>query len=327
MQKFPSSIFSFETLTTQGWLTTSRVVALVVALAVLVGAEATARLALEPTKEYWEYWDKSAADHFLWYRRIAISQAPVNVVIGDSTASRNFDPKALSEAFGQESCFNLGWPANFPLALEKSTIPLLSEPYLPPKRLILSLSPNAFTDHQLNRKFEAPILRSPLARRLEGETLVADYLYLARLNTAKKFSASWFTGKKLFREPSDGGALLLEGREERARENLEEREERSVVQHRFQVIERIVELANQRSMKLVVVIPPRQFETRQDIESDFLDRLYMLQAQTDFQVVDCRRLALLRIEHFHDPGHLNREGAGVLSRYVALQIQAKDPIK
>ncbi len=321
-----SSIFSFNTLSLKGLFTRDRMVMLATTFLLLLAAEGVARRALSPTGEYWEYWNKEAADHFLWYRRQALKRAPAIVITGDSTAARDFDPQEFENVLGA-TAFNLGWPANFPLALEKTAIPLFDAPYHPPETLIVSISAKAFTDHPLNSKFETPILSCAFSRHQDGETLVADYVYLARINASQKLIGSWFTGKNLFFSPADNGAMLLDGHD-RKPTDVDQESGWKLTDRRLDVITKLTKICSLRGTQLFLVVPPRNFEDRVDLEEEYLIQVCGILEPGGFAVLDCRRVDLLADRHFYDSGHLNREGAKVFSRYVAeliSQIRAKNP--
>lgn len=316
-----SSIFSFETLRTDGLLPRTKLIALTIVLLMLVTAEGLARIALRPTGDYWEYWNKESADKFLWYRhKNSASTAADIVIIGDSTAARDFIPSEFSQACNGKTAFNLGWPANFPLAMEQTTLPLLDLPYRAPDTVICSISPKAFTGHPLNRAFETPILASAFARHQRGETLVSDYVYLTRLYSAREFASGWFSGEGLFEPPKDGGAMPLKGQEESGHRPATKGDlfdKTGFERKRLEVIDRLAEIARYRNFQLVFVIPPRTFEHRSELEEKFIGILSEKAADYGFQVWDVRRLPPLEAKHFFDPGHLNRTGAELYSQTLA----------
>ena len=307
MRTFLSSIFSFRTLAISDVRGSGACQTVVLAVCLIVAAEAVTRRALAPIGGYWEYWTPRAAVKFERYRADLVrGVVPPVLVVGDSTAARDVDPEALSAALNIGPAFNLAWPANFPLAFEYSTLPLLRNA-VTPDIVVVSFSPLAFFDSPTVRRFEESILSSPYTRRAAGERGVSDFVHLARLRAALPFRKSWWTGTGL-PQPSDGGFMPLEGTTGAA-EGIEE--VGAFGRDRFAVLQDLQGYSRRYGFQLMVVLPPRRdvSQVRRNSEAEYVERL----RAAGFQYLDFREAPFLSPEHFHDAGHLNRVGARIYS--------------
>jgi hypothetical protein len=277
----------------------------------LVGAaELVARSAIAPIGDYWEYWSPQAAAKFEKYRSdISRGKAPDILIVGDSTGARDIDPAVLVESGAADSAFNLAWPANFPLAFEQSTSPLLRNEVVP-KLVIVSFSPTAFFGTPRVIRFEESILASAYCRRLQGERQASDVFYLARLRPALPFFRSWWTGKKL-PQPASAGFMPLTGSS--TTPDVEE-EAHGFGDDRFAVVAALRDAAQRRGFDLLVIVPPRtrSSELRRAVEATYVSRL----AANGIRYLDFRDAQFLSPRDFYDQGHLNREGARSFSEHI-----------
>jgi len=83
------------------------------------------------------------------------------------------------------------------------------------------------------------------------------------------------------------------------------------------VVRKLAELAKRRKFELILIIPPRCSDARQQIEEQYLLKVRQLLRPFGVPVLDCRRLESLSNEHFFDADHLNAQGAAIFSKEVA----------
>lgn len=326
MSRRRSSIFSFNTLQT-GSIPAAWVGSIVIALTVLLGLEIAARVLLAPLGNHvWGYWSDEAANKFEWYRQEAtIGQGFDVVVIGDSTGARNFSPEAFDAALPGVRSYNLAWPANFPLAMQATTVPLLADSR-PPEFLILLQNPEAYADQPRVIEFEAGILSSPVGKRGQHQLVTADHLYLARLYRARHLLARHLrgTGETVSR-PAHSGFMPLIPKAEGSPRATSLPEITAPMPHttlRRETVLELARLATDRGMSLIVVLPPVN-ETPPP--EDFRIHKVWLDTVADpygFSVWDLSAPAELEDHHFFDKLHLYKDGALLFSRLMGERFQA-----
>jgi hypothetical protein len=315
MRTFLSSIFSFRTLAASDVRGSGAWQALVCTLCLVGAAELVARSAIAPIGDYWEYWSPQAAAKFEKYRSdVSHGTAPEILVVGDSTGARDLDPAALADTAAAASAFNLAWPANFPLAFAESTSPLLRAAVVP-KLVVVSFSPTAFLGTARVTRFEDSILSSAYCQRLQGKRQATDLSYLARLRPALPFFRSWWTGEKL-PQPARAGFMPLTGMD--MAPDAEE-EAHSFGDDRFAVLTALLADANQRNFQLLVILPPRlePSKVRRDAEQAYVARL----DASGIRYLDFREAPFLSRSDFYDRGHLNRDGARILSEHLGMALR------
>lgn len=98
MGKYRSSIFSSDTLklasVPKTWF-----YSLLLSATIVLLCELAAQSLLEPTGRFPDYWNREAAIKFEWYRRVVqAGQTPDVLIIGDSTAARNYVPEEIAHS-------------------------------------------------------------------------------------------------------------------------------------------------------------------------------------------------------------------------------------
>lgn len=316
MPMFRSSIFSSDTLAECNPRGSGSWQAVVAALCLVAAAEVIARTAVAPLGAYWEYWTPAAATKFETYRgQVQRGTPPQLLAVGDSTAARDIEPAVVADAAAARDAFNLGWPANFPLAFRESTLPLLQAD-VAPRTVVASFSPASFFDSTRVRRFEESILSSSYARRLKGERQVSDVVFLSRLRAGLPFRKNWW-GRRPLPLSTDAGFMPLNGTDT-AVDVAEENE--PFADERFGVLEQLAAAGRAHGFDVVIVVPPRLAPTpaRAEQEQVYVARL----KASGLHFLDFRDAAFLGREHFYDSGHLNREGARIFSRRLGEALRA-----
>jgi hypothetical protein len=319
-----SSIFSFDTLRLGGRAPAGFFRAVLLALALSMACEGAARVVLPADSRRDEYWSPEAAAKFETYRERAESgRAPAVLVVGDSTAVRDFDPAAIAETSGGDA-YNLAWPGNFPLAFRCTTIPLLAGAASVPRVVVAAFTPNGFTETERVRRFEAGILTSDVCRRSAGEAIPSDFVRLTKLG---RVLGARFAPRDAVGEMTESGFMPLEGRSpkrtRREERGGEEAEARAVRAERFEVVRRLGRLARERGFTLLVVIPPIEQEDRAgSAYFEYKRELERAAAEYGFTALDWRHLDGYGRESFYDSVHLNAEAARRLSRELGAVVRA-----
>jgi len=317
-----SSIFSFETLhlssVPRHWWRS-----LALAGVLLIAAEAAARILLAPVGEHlWTYWDADAVDRFEWYRTLAASGNPPDVVfIGDSTAARNIDPAEFSAAAGGLTAYNMGWPANFPLALAANTFELL-ETGTPPRYVVLVNVPTSYFEDPRVRKLERSVLNSVIGQRHRGEWVAADWLYLARLYPARHYLlAHWLRSARLHAPPARSG--FMPHVHESSPNSPSVRRPQSncaplppASQERRATVRELAALARRTGFRLLVLLPPVHGERLRKATEAHARWLSHLAEVEDIQILDFSRSHGMTADDFKDAVHLWHDSASRFSRLL-----------
>lgn len=316
-----SSIFSFKTLALGEGRPAGMARSFAFALALFVIAEALSRVVLAPAGRTWEYWDPRAAARWEAFRAAEGNEAPEVLFVGDSTAQTNFSHEELTEGLrSYRGVVSLGWPGNYALSFEKSTLPLLVETTHTPRVVVVSLIPTAFVERSEPWTTEAAISSSPFCQRIEGVWLTEDYLYLARWKRA-------LPGLLLDSDnPPGHGFIPPAGKEESESTTPVYKFGTSEISDaRFAVLERTARTVQDFGGKFVVVIPPYSGDIpeRQAVETNYRQRLRKAQADGILLMFDIREHCDPAPEHFYDYGHLNLAGARLVSAQLASWLEAE----
>jgi hypothetical protein len=313
-----SSIFSFDTLRLNGRAPTGFFRAVLLALALSIAAEGAARMVIPAEGPRDEYWSRGAAAKFETYRERADAGSPPAVlVVGDSTAARDFDPAAIAEVLPPGfDAYNLAWPGNFPLAFRCTTIPLLASAASVPRVVVAAFTPNGFSDTERVQRFEAGIMTSDICRRAEGARIPADFLRLTLLGRALSRGDATepdMAATELGFMPLAGRSQERSRREDRARR--EKDDVRSITAERFEVVRELGRIARERGFALVVVVPPVAPKERDgNVYAEYTRALAHSSAELGFTVIDWRHPEGYDRDAFYDPVHLNAEAARRFSR-------------
>lgn len=326
MRKFPLSIFSssWHSLWDKDAAILLRVA--VVAAVLLTAGEVVSRAALKPVGSLWEYWNPDAAVKFQWYRNVSESNSddtlqrmPDVLIVGDSTAARSFDPSELQSPIeAAYDSYNLGWPANFPLAFEYSTTPLLRDGRSVPRIVVVSFSPGAFVENETTRRFEANILQSAYCRRQREGSLIQDFFWLTRIRPALEWRELWFTGNQPEVPPGRGFQPVV-GHEDLSKPD-QRRKGKELSEARLDVLRELVALASERDFQLVIVIPPMEDLDSIPEAAEYQRAIEKICNTENCQVVDCSHVEGLTSRHFWNNTHLNQEGAIFFSRWFSKNV-------
>lgn len=316
-----SSIFSFETLSLKDGSPRGPLGVVAFVLLLLLGAELLSRVITAPYEKSWPYWHPGAANKFEGYRSLASqNKTPSIVIVGDSTAARNLDPKLIQEALPSGSAFNLAWPSNFIGAFPCTTLPLLSEPLSAPRVVLVSLSPLGFYDNPTSKRLEANITSSAYCRMMADEFELAQYLALARYS---HLSVALLRGNE---EGQPDGFMPLAPKEKSPAKSPRERRSDtpqtspSLNIKKAEILEALAALSTNRGARLVILIPPNQRQQRQP-PKDFTDFVLALCEKYNADLLDYSAADFLQDEDFYDAGHLNQNGAKRFSGRVSQDLQ------
>ena len=327
MTRSRSSIFSSNTLDLSGPRPRGVVATALVALALVLVGEWFARAAVAPIGDRWQYWDAAAAPKFSVYRTLVQEgRTPDVVIVGDSTAARDIDPAHLPrESGGAPTAYNLAWPANFPLAFRWTTAPLLEEGGTPPRVVVVSLAPTGFLDDARVQRFEAGVLSSPYVRIAKGDSLVAEWSYLARVRRSMPWRAAWFGGAGLEAPDAAGAYMPLRA----APASAEARDDEPAVrvqlsEERLDVLAALFRTGQDRGFRILLVIPPRiaPSSMRLAVEAQYLAWIRSHAQLDHVELADLREPEFLDATCFADAGHLNPVGAKKLSKHLAPRVRA-----
>jgi hypothetical protein len=309
-----SSIFSFETLRLSGPRPANFARALLVAVVSVIAAEEVARVVVKPYGRYPDYWDTASAQKFEPYRRaVERGAAPGIVIVGDSTAARDLDPRVIGQMAGTDG-YSLAWPGAFALALRDCVLPMLAEGSRPPGTVIAAFSPGAFVDDPQSIQLEAPLRSSVACRTLRGDWHPTTMLALTRLKWV--WDSARGAGLYVDKRIDEAGFMPLEGMipTPAVRESAVRPVWRPIMRERFDALRALARLAGAQRFRLIIVVPP--MERPGPYDADYLAALQTLPADT-VRVLDYRQPPFLAPDDFYDAMHLNRQGAEKLSRRLA----------
>jgi hypothetical protein len=296
-------------------------------------AELASRAALQPAAAVLDYWDLTAGqkyEHFL--DLVRQGRSPGVVVVGDSTAARNLDPSILARELGVGGGgYNLAWPANYPMAMACTTMPLLGARGLSPAVLVYSASPGSFVDDPDVVRFEEGILSSPVCRQRLGPPSLLGSLYLPRVLASWDYRRSWWTGEGLRAAPQLAGFMPLDGVSPDRRPltgTVEGWEHVRVAfeQRRLDVVWQLARRARQLGTPLFVVVPPiaPRDPAIKARHVRYWEALEQRRLELGFRVLAYGDLSL-PLSDYWDCFHLRREGAASFSAQVAADIRRELP--
>ena len=323
------SIFSSKTVNAIGRVPRAFVLTIALALLLFAIAEGASRAIVGKVGCRWEYWDKLAAIKFEDYRtRVSSNAGPDIVIIGDSTAARDLDPRSMSkDQLAGKDIYNLAWPANFPLAFRATTLPLLREPYQAPRIVLASFTPGSFTDNPRVSEFEQEILKSTYCQHLVCNYSFADKFFLPRLRNAMPFIRDRFEPNEEFDElRKNRGFMPSEAVVKDDRSADSDTPASQIVASRFDVLIELAELSRQRKFELYILIPPvspGRLAPTADIYQKYLALLESAQKKYDFTILNKRQTNFLTAEYFSDGIHLTRAGAELFSSTLPGEFESK----
>lgn len=322
------SIFSFDTLQLGKARPKGFFRALALTLALVFVAEIGARILVQRASPYYKYWEDEPGFRFEAYRQqILQGETPEVVIIGDSTARYGIDsPTLRANLSAAIDMYNLSSPANFPMACHCTTLPLLQEPYKPPKLVIAMFSPNGFV---ATAAYETLILNSPICRKVTSPFSYHRELRLLWLMRMSPY----------LKNPEVVDKKLRQVWEERGFTPLTEATAQQPITHpgpakpsasaaeieaeKLQVIRDLALLARNRNFKLVLVVPPLM--NRDRMVEELVGRIGQLQDESGFLLLDFSASAFLSARHFFDNTHLNKDGAEIFSEQLGRTLSTRMP--
>lgn len=322
--KYLSSIFSFDTLCVSRKQFHTPFISVATAVAIICIGELMAGWIAKRYDGRWQYWSPAAAEKFEHYREICKSgTAPTLLVIGDSTAYRNFDPNefSVSGQLKDEELWSLAWDGMFALAQQEVTLPLLTSGLRRPATIVVSMSPRGFFVGDRPTPAEVSISNSPICRRNFGDFVLGDWFHLPRVFPVAKYwvakrSGALDDGLKL------NGFGPIEG--EFTDKDQDSYSEENLTESRVKLIERLGKFSQSTNVELCFVIPPA-FNPTPDlsrIRKLYRQMLIEKSAAFGFQVVSPDELVKFDQNDFLDPSHLNSRGAAKLSRVVKDELDS-----
>lgn len=297
---------------------------MVLGLLLFAIAESVSRTIVRRVGRRWEYWDKVAAVKFEDYRtRVSLNAGPDIVIIGDSTAARDLDPRSMAtDHLTGKDIYNLAWPANFPLAFRTTTLPLLREPYQAPKIVLASFTPGSFTDNPRVGEFEQEILTSTYCQHVLGNYSFADKFFLPRLRNALPFIRK--PNEEFNELRKNKGFMPSEAVAEEYRTSDSGTRASQIIASRFDVLIELADLSQQRKFELYILIPPVSpalAVPTADIYQKYLALLETAQQRYGFTILDKRHSDFLTNEYFTDGIHLTRAGAELFSSTLPREFE------
>ena len=308
MQKRLSSIFSSDTLTLHGtpatwWLS------LLLAIVLVAGAEAAVRVLLGDELAPQDYRDEQDGEKYEWFRSLDV--VPDLVIVGDSTAARNFSPAAIEETLPSLSAFNLGTPGNFQLSQRETAYHLLDGESVPDV-VIMSMAAHTYYDSDVVADKESLVRASRAARYLDGRRNATDYVRLARAYDHRSRLVARLRGLEAsLREPPHKGFMPRHSVGVPLFVPDTYFDDVPPVPERLETILDLARLAKRRGFRLIVAVPIQVDEPGQVREQRYLD---WLEAQFDFGVLDMQSVARMEYDDFSDIYHLLPDGAEKQSR-------------
>lgn len=335
----PSSIFSSDTLRLESsprplWRS------VVLAFVIVTAAETGARILLHDEGREWQYWSPEAAVKFETYRRaVETGPAPSVVIVGDSTAARDIDPRILSRALNRRA-YSLAYPGAFALAFRDCVAPLLLQGIRTPDLVVAMFSPGAFVEHPSVSRFEQTILSSPVCASVQGRRPPVTALRLTRLWAQMSewrhgiprsdVGSGHLSGFMPLTQPpgpseaSDAGNVVM-GRETAAGFGS------TPTAERLDMLRALVSAGRARGFDVAFVLPPvearatRHVGVRAQLLLDYLSGL----KSEGVLVLNYMEWPALDARHFVDGIHLNVQGAELLSRRLGEDLrgwhQARPP--
>ncbi len=327
MRKFLSSTFNSDTLQLDRFdpLWRKALLAVLVAAGVFGIGEGASRFLLGPIGRGWEYWHPVAAMKFEHVRKASTSHAKIRtLVVGDSTAAADIAPAELEAELGP-GAWNAAWSGNFPLAFDRTTLPLLEDDGLQVDVIVAAFIPAGFSAGDALTSSEAGLVASTYVQKQGGASLTGDYAYLARWRSAWPIVMDRLLGREQPASVRNYGYEALSGSigpTELASERLGNTPA-SLTPRRLDVVERLVKASQARGALLVLVVPPSLTRSPERVEeARLVSEAFAELAGRARSVIalDFFRHTTLLQAHFADINHLNIEGARILSREVGRRV-------
>ncbi len=314
MKTYRSSIFSFDTLDLHNFQPFLVARMLVCIGALLLAAELTCGFVAAPAGRLWQYWTPEAGVSFEEFRHFCDKgESPHVWFIGDSTAHANLVPIVFSDQFGGKvSAWNLGTSGNFPLAFQRTTLPLLEDGSIRPKLLVISLITSGFLELGSNVKSESAILSSPYCQKQNGVFLLGDWSYLARLRFClgalrlikQGKDRSIIEGRGYSSTSGSGSGVAELPNSAQARLSSE------LSPPRLEVLRRMLTASKKHNLRLVFILPPSlENDIRRAPHQSVKAFLETQQEEFEFAIYDSWESSYLQREDFFDRNHLTTEGA------------------
>jgi hypothetical protein len=305
------------------------------ALLLVVSTEIGARALLGTELLPDDYWDAETGQKFEWYRRLDADHAIDILIIGDSTAARNFAPLAIEEQLNGATAFNLGSPGNFPLALRESTFPLLRRGPVP-RVVVLSQFVDSYYPSAAADDLERGILTSRAVRVLNDRRVASDHLAIAQLYRNRRVIRERLAGEKWIDAPELKGFMpdRRTAEEVAARETRREaartgRVRETAVPARLRTVDELAAMARERGFTLVVLIPDQRDARSEAILADHRRWLRARSGELGFEVLDMAEAIALEPGDFIDTVHLSPTGAvnqsRALGRLLAPRLETLHP--
>ncbi len=322
MKMSRSSIFNFDTLDLKEFPVAKTATLFLTLLLALAAFEVGSRIATSPAGHLWEYWSPEAGASFEEVRRLQqADRGPQVLIVGDSTAHSNLDPTVMASVLERES-WNMATSGNFPMAFQQTTLRVLERCPSPPEIVVASLIPAGFLESGGTAKSEAGILSAPVCRRQKGGLFIADYCAIARLRFC--IGALRIIRNGIYdRIVDQRGHAAQTGLSESTADTASKQQlSGELSAHRLAVIEQLLEIADKRKFKVVIVIPPTmEKERRQPTHDSLAKYLASLRDRFDFLTYDGAADNSIEQGDFFDRNHLNVEGARKISLSVATAIR------
>lgn len=296
--------------------------------ALWTAAELAARAVVGPAVALLDYWDVEAGqkyEHFLDLLRQG--RSPGLVVVGDSTAARDLDPAILARELGVAGGgYSLAWPANYPLAMTCTTLPLLEAKGFSPAVLVYSASPLSFVSSPEVARSEEGILSSPVCRRRLGPPSLLGGVYLPRVLPAWEQRESWWGRRDLQAAPQLAGFMPLDGISP-GRPPMQgtaegwEQVEVAFEPRRLEVVWQLARRARSLGAALVVVVPPiaQRAPRIEAIRVRYCQELERRRRELGF-IVLAYDSDSVPLADYWDWFHLHRQGAEAFSARVAADM-------
>ena len=299
--------------------------AVVVAVVVFAAGEVIARMLLRDVGRRWEYWQPVAATKFEFVRTAAEQGHPLRtLVVGDSTAMADLDPRVLERELGPRS-WNAAYSGNYPLAFEETTLPLLADPRLRVDWIVASFIPAGFAGSDRPTSSEAGLLASTYVQK-RTTTQTGDYVYLARLKSAWPFLLNDLLGRK---QPPSVIRFGYTSSQRQATPDMIASEPRqppvaTLNPRRLRVLKSLVATARSRRSRLLIVMPPSLTASpaRLSIAGLLKAELAAEEKRDSLRFLDLTQAQFLELGDFGDVNHLNARGAAELTTEDGARHQA-----
>lgn len=312
-----------------GWPPRDTLGAMGLAVILVVGTEVLVRGPVSGLGKLPDYWDARAASRFEYYRLLVQeARTPTMLVVGDSTAARDLDVRLVARESGVDSGLNIGWPANFPMALECTTLPLLRlRPS--PRFVVLSLSPKSLTDLPRIVEFEAGVLSSPICKEALGGATVSRNVALTRLRRSIPYLVDEAMRTGATKPPPMMGFMPL-GPVKKGEGNVGTTSSSNgplrLSGRRLAVISEIARVLKHNNSTLIVVIPPTSDNSATvtavtAVRTAYRSAMDAMQSAGTLRLVDGMSPESPGGLSFYDWDHLDAAGAAEFSLWLGRKLR------